>query len=601
MIARMFDRISKKRGLAETQNRLEGIVHSAIDGIITIDESQRIVVFNPAAETMFGVSAEDALGQPISRFIPQRFRGAHDRHIQSFRATGVTNRRMGSLGAISGLRADGEEFPIEASISQADVKGERLFTVILRDITERRAAENALKESRRRMQGIVESAMDAIITIDKRQRIILFNPAAERMFGMPAEEALGRFVECLIPERYREQHAAHIEAFCETGETNRSMGALGAISGMRANGEEFPIEASISQVEIGGDRLATVILRDITERVANEESRTLLAREVDHRAKNALAVAQSLVSLTEAPTKEEFVKAVRGRISSLARAHSLLAQSRWQGAPLARIIGDELGAYAQPSQIWLSGPNVSLTPDSVQPLSLVIHELATNACKYGSLSTETGQVEIEWSTIGDGQLHIGWRESGGPVAGEPARHGFGTTLLEQVVTRQLKGAITLAWRPAGLEVAITIPPSAFTVEPAKEGEPARVVAREPVLPDQERGAILIVEDELLIGMELADELKGAGWTVVGPAGTVEQAMKLARETPNLRAALLDINLHGRAAYPVADLLNERSVPFIFCTGYELLDQTERYVRHTVLRKPVNAMRLHSELDRLLAA
>ncbi len=317
--------------------RLEGIVASAMDGIITIDDQQRIILFNPAAERMFGLPAVEALGQPISRFIPERHRATHAAHIRRFVETGVTSRQMGSLGAISGLRANGEEFPIEASISQVEVGGERLATVILRDITE--------LESRRRMEGIVESAMDALITVDQNQHIVLFNPAAERMFGVTAQDALGSPIERFIPQRFRQGHAEHIRRFKEAGVTNRRMGALGAISGLRGNGEEFPIEASISQVEVSGQRLATVILRDITERKANEDSRHLLAREVDHRAKNALAVVQALVSLTRADTKEDFITAVRGRVSALSRAHSLLAQNRWEGGDLASIILEETRAY----------------------------------------------------------------------------------------------------------------------------------------------------------------------------------------------------------------------------------------------------------------
>ncbi len=241
MESRPNPRKPSQKTAVEIMQRLEGIVTSAMDGIITIDDEQRVILFNPAAERMFGLSANDALGQHISRFMPERYRPTHAAHIHHFTETGVTTRQMGSLGAISGLRADGTEFPIEASISQVEVGGERLATVILRDITERKAAEDALLESRRRMEGIVESAMDALITVDEGQRIVLFNPAAERMFGVDGKNALGLSIERFIPERFRHGHAEHIRLFKETGVTNRRMGALGAISGLRANGEEFPL------------------------------------------------------------------------------------------------------------------------------------------------------------------------------------------------------------------------------------------------------------------------------------------------------------------------------------------------------------------------
>jgi len=337
------------------------------------------------------------------------------------------------------------------------VGGERLSTVILRDITERKRADDALRESRLRMEGIVSSAMDALITIDNQQRVLLFNPAAERMFQVRAEEAVGQPISRFIPERFRQGHDEHIRRFKETGVTSRRMGALGAISGLRASGEEFPVEASISQTQVGGEQLATVILRDITERRANEEARLLLAREVDHRAKNALAVVQALVSLTRAPTQEAFVIAVRGRVAALARAHTLLSRNRWEGADLALVITDETAAYQRPGQVTLGGPPIVLAPDAVQPVSLLIHELATNAVKYGALSTELGRVSVNWRIGPAGDLELTWLETGGPSVAEPTSRGFGSTLVSEVTTRQLGGRIELDWRPTGLALSAALP------------------------------------------------------------------------------------------------------------------------------------------------
>jgi two-component system sensor kinase FixL len=145
-------RESRER-LAQTSARLGATISSAMDAIVSIDEQQRIVLFNPAAEKMFGFSAADALGQSINRLIPKRFRARHVKHVADFGRTGVTTRRMGALGTISGLRANGEEFPLEAAISQVDVGGEKLFTVILRDITERKRAEEALRRSDERLRA----------------------------------------------------------------------------------------------------------------------------------------------------------------------------------------------------------------------------------------------------------------------------------------------------------------------------------------------------------------------------------------------------------------------------------------------------------------
>ncbi|HEU0199547.1 MAG TPA: PAS domain S-box protein, partial [Burkholderiaceae bacterium] len=177
----------------EGQARLDAIVRSAMDGIITVDAAQRIVLFNFAAEKMFGVSAADVLGTPLERLIPGRYRVAHRAHIDRFINTGETSRRMGVQTPLSALRADGTEFRIDASISKAVVGDQLLLTVILRDITERLRAEESLRralesvrEGQSRLDAIVGSAMDAIVTVDEQQRVVLFNAAAEKMFGCSA-------------------------------------------------------------------------------------------------------------------------------------------------------------------------------------------------------------------------------------------------------------------------------------------------------------------------------------------------------------------------------------------------------------------------------
>lgn len=592
--------LQSAHGALETMKRLEGILASAMDAIITVDDEQHIVVFNPAAERMFGLKAAEALGQPISNLVPERHRRAHADHIRRFFETGGTDRQMGSLGAISGLRANGEEFPIEASISQVQVGDERLGTVILRDITERRAADAALVENRQRMEAIVDSAMDALITIDEQHRILVFNPAAERMFGVAAADVIGASIERFIPERFRPGHGEHIKRFKEMGATNRRMGALGAVSALRANGEEFPVEASISHVQVAGARLGTVILRDITERRANEEARELLAREVDHRAKNALAVVQGVVSLTRAATKEEFVEAVRGRISALGRAHSLLARNSWQGGDLRQIVTDETQGYGRPGQVVAAGPRVALKPGAVQPLGLLIHELATNAVKYGSLSADGGRVDIGWAVLDDGQLQLQWEESGGPPVREPGESGFGSMLIREVATRQLGGRLETSWPTNGMSVVVTLPPAAYRVELSPMPDSAKVVQalRESRLPS--RGRLLVVEDEPLIAMALAQDLTKLGWDIVGPAATVEEARRLLADTlPDV--AVLDVNLGGELVYPLAEWLGAQEVPFVFCSGYEHLETQSAYDQWPRVRKPVDVQLLDSELRRVRKA
>ena len=268
------------------KDRLEAVLQSAMDAIITVDARQRVVLFNEAAQTMFGCTGAQAIGAPLDRFIPQRFRAAHYAHIEQFAKTGKSLRRMGRSSAppstlpstLWALRADGREFPIEASISHSKVGGKDLLTVILRDISERLLASQELNLARRgsldidlRLEAIVLSAMDAIIAVDAGQRVVLFNGAAEKMFGCSAAEARAGTLERFIPQRLRAGHQEHVERFAATGETSRRMGVRSQLLALRSDGSEFPIEASISQALVGGQKLLTVILHDITQRNRAEE------------------------------------------------------------------------------------------------------------------------------------------------------------------------------------------------------------------------------------------------------------------------------------------------------------------------------------------
>lgn len=453
-------------------------------------------------------------------------------------------------------------------------------------------------DAKRRLEGIVASAMDAIITVDETHHIVLFNPAAEQMFRVTTSDALGQPIERFIPHRYRAGHQDHIRRFGTTGVTGRRMGALGAISGLRADGEEFPVEASISQVDVGHEHLFTVILRDITERKANEEARQLLAREVDHRAKNALAVVQALVSLTTASSTEDFIEAVTGRVSALARAHSLLAENRWKGAALQQIVGDETGAYARTNQVECDGPDVTLMPNAVQPISLVLHELATNAVKYGSLSREGGRVMISWRVKNDGRLELRWLESGGPTVVEPSKSGFGSTLIQTVAARQLGGRVNISWHPDGVRVSANLPSSTFTMSNRTDTElNERTRERRPEA--VQTGRILLVEDEALIGMEMARAFENEGWEVVGPAGTIEEAFQLLSIQAKLDVAVLDINLNGKLVFPVADLLASRGIPFLFCSGHGSASQDARYDDRPIIRKPASMKLLLNALREIL--
>lgn len=565
--------------------------------IYELDREGRILTWNKGAERLKGWKAHEVIGKPYNIL-----------HTPESRATNAPGREL-KIAAETGrfeeeaprMRKDGSVFAAHVSLfplrdEQGEVTG---FVKITRDISDRSKAGKAILESRRRMEGIVQSAMDAIITIDEEQRIVLFNPAAEKIFGFSVDEVLGQPVTMLIPEQYRDHHDEYVRRFFESGVINRKLESANPLLAQRNNGEQFPIEASISQVTVGGERVGTIVLRDITERKMNEEARALLAREVDHRAKNALAVAQALVGLTKADTKEEFAEAVRGRIESLGRAHSLLSQSQWRGAPLDQLVQDELLPYAKDRQLLLKGPKVTCRADAVQSLSLLFHELATNAVKYGALGRDSGQVEVSWRREGETML-VSWKEEGGPPVVPPKRKGFGTRLLNQVSGRQLNAKLEFNWDPHGLQLQIRLPGDLFVLGHAgdEDDDGSQETNRDIVKSGTDR-RILLVEDEELVALELSTELSRLGWAIVGPAATLKEAQSLL--SSSFDAAVLDVNLRGRSVYPLAEALEERHVPFVFCTGYETADPEGRFPEVPVIRKPAHPAAVSAALSDLLKA
>ena len=195
---------------------------------------------------------------------------------------------------------------------------------------------------------------------------------------------------------------------------------------------------------------------DITERKRAEERQNLLTREVDHRAKNALALAQSIVRLTRSDNVTAYVQAVEGRISALARVHTILSLSSWQGAELAKLVDEELAPYAMGDQIAFSGANVQLQPATAQTLAMALHELVTNSAKYGALSTLAGRLAIKWAVEAD-LLQILWEETDGPSVAKPTTRGFGTKSVIASIETQLGGRAEFDWRAEGLVCRLCVP------------------------------------------------------------------------------------------------------------------------------------------------
>jgi two-component sensor histidine kinase len=333
------------------------------------------------------------------------------------------------------------------------------------------------------------------------------------------------------------------------------------------------------------------VTTDITERKEAETRQTLLAREVDHRAKNTLAVVQAIVRMAKRDSIEDYARAVEGRIGALAQTHELLSQSRWEGADIRRLIEEELAPYQGESQrVTITGPSLVLMPEQAQLVAMAVHELATNAAKYGSLSVGTGKVAVTWVDRG-GTLLLEWTEEGGPRVVPPSRLGFGTKIISSLGGGR-KGSTRFNWLPAGLN---------FTLELRYEEAARRSngAAREcQVVQGNGESRLLLVEDELVVGLFMQDLLKAIGYRPTDPIARLSDAINAATQE-RFEGAILDMNLNGEIVYPLAELLTQQRVPFLFVTGYAPGSMDPRFNQVPILQKPVVQDELAGALNRVL--
>lgn len=344
-------------------------------------------------------------------------------------------------------------------------------------------------------------------------------------------------------------------------------------------------------------RLSGVTI-DITERKQAEERQMLLAQEVDHRARNVVAVVQSFLRLTRADNIEDYIAAIEGRIGALSTAHRLLAGSRWEGADLHKLVEEEFAPYRIDNleKVVVGGPPILLVPAFAQTVALALHELVTNAAKYGALSTDAGRISLTWQLL-SGKIEFDWIESNGPKVTPPSRNGYGTRIFTVGIERQLGGTVDFRWNEDGLHCKLTIPhaekkqPGAAQSNASRTSKPTALPAQRA---DETTKNVLLVEDEPTVSMMLADMVSEFGHSVDGPYNRFTDAMRAAKNN-DVHVGVLDVNVGGEEIYTLADVLVERKIPFIFVTGYSLDHISARFTHIPVLQKPVEREALRTFL------
>jgi PAS domain S-box-containing protein len=429
----------------------KAILNTVADALVVLDAGLQVLTANRAFYTMFRLSREAMRGVPLNVLgdgildlapLLTRLKGtlADDLDFSSFeidREWPGAGRRTMSLQA--------RQFALPG-------RSPSMVLLSLHDITSRKKAE----ATNTRLAAIVESSDDAILTNDVDGIITSWNGAAQRIFGYAADEIIGKPTTLLMPADRRDEEARILERV-RRGERVQPYDTVR----QRKDGSLVDIFVTISALRDAAGKItgASKIARDITNRKQAEEAQRLLAHEVDHRSKNLLTLVQAAVHFSEADTSGAIKTAIEGRIQALANVHTLLAQSHWAGVDLRSIVMDELYPYCPlgNSRAEVDGAEFLLKPQLAQLIAMVLHELTTNAVKYGALSVSTGRLRVEWSHLASGNLVIRWTETDGPPVKPPARGGFGSRMLDRAIRTQLNGDLRFNWRTEGLACEIEIP------------------------------------------------------------------------------------------------------------------------------------------------
>ena len=280
IIRDITDRKAAELAQRESELRLRSIIDTVPDAIVVIDSQRAIQSFSPAAEQLFGYDSAEVIGQNVNILMPSPYSEAHDSYIERYLRTG--ERRIIGIGrVVTGRRKDGSVFPMDLSVGEAHDGSAPIFVGIIRDITDRKAAEIARRESELRLRSILDTVPDAIVVIDAQGIIQSFSPAAERLFGFQSAEVVGRNVKILMPTPYREAHDGYLDRYLRTGE-RRIIGIGRVVVGLRKNGETFPMELQVGEFAFAGSRYFTGFVRDLTERQEAERRIQDLQAELLH-------------------------------------------------------------------------------------------------------------------------------------------------------------------------------------------------------------------------------------------------------------------------------------------------------------------------------
>jgi PAS domain S-box-containing protein len=559
--------------------------------VYTTDAEGRITFYNQAAADLWGY--RPALGSLwCGSWKLYRPDGTSLPHDQCPMAIALKEGRVVRGVEAVAERPDGTRVPFKSYPTPFKDQNGRIIGAVnvLVDMAERKEAEGLAA----RLAAIVTSSDDAIVSKMLDGTITSWNAGAERVFGYNADEMIGQSILRLIPYELQDEETEIISRLKRGERIDHYETVRVAKDGRRV---DISLTVSPLRNEAGLIVGASKVARDITEKKQAEKLQQLLVEELNHRVKNTLATVQAIAtqSLVRSKSNKDFVTSFSGRLQALAKLHTLLTQTSMRGTELTELIASQvrLGSPDE-DRVSINGPFLFLGPQEASHLGMVLHELTTNARKYGALSTATGRVAVSWhlQTNAGRTLLLQWTESGGPRVRAPQTRGFGMTLIEQTV-RVCGGEVSMHFAEDGLKCWIDWPLSetpheAVSTATARFGDASVLPAQ--VSPSLQGKRVLIVEDEPLVAMDMQSMLSAAGCVVVGPAGTLEEAKRLL-DAEDCHAALVDVNLKGKSIDPLLIELRQRNIPFAFVTGYGAKVLSKTFEETVTIGKPFTAEQL----------
>lgn len=449
------------RRVSVSEVRFRTLAERARDIVLLLDERGTILEANAAAAQTYGYTIEELTGQPVTLL-------REPEQVAEVQAQLARAASTGILFETLHRRKDGVLIPVEVSATPARIGDEKLIFSIIRDISRRKRGEAALRERESLLQTVTQNVGIGLVLLDMERRCTFANPAYSEWLRRSPEDILGKTIDDILGAIYGDMrepldraYSGHLVSF-EFKEEPDEAGEHG--------GRVWQVTCQPARDAGGRMSGLIVVMIDITGPKRDADHIRFLMRELSHRSKNLLAVIQAMARQTSRSSEglADFEERFSARVMGLARSHDLLVQQDWQGVALADLVRIQIQPFvdAFDERVILDGPLLTLNPEAANHLGLALHELATNAFKYGALRTAEGKVHVSWEVDHAAQIfRMTWRESDGPQVRAPGRSGFGTQVVQNIVATALNGVAHIGFDRSGVEWRLEAPLASIALPP----------------------------------------------------------------------------------------------------------------------------------------